>query len=154
MSEKGVDRMSAVDLAAMCGEVTASELRRIHPRYTEEMVVRDFERHGHPIAHRTVKGWIAGNVPSVKHLLALIQIYGTTFRDAISAPALTPAEERALDDRLATLEAELRNLRADLASTAHRSRQAEVAALHVARRSEHTEGAALAPEVPAARERG
>ena len=152
MPGKGVDKMSAVDLAAMCGEQTASELRRIHPKFTEEMVVRDFERRGHQVAHRTVKGWLAGNAPAVKHLMALIQIYGTAFRDAISAPALTPAEERALDDRLAQLEADLRNLRSDLASTAHRSRQAEVAALHVARRGQHEEGAEGASEVSAAGE--
>ena len=152
MSEKGVDKMSAIDLAAMCGEQTAGELRRIHPKFTEELVVRDFERRGHQVAHRTVKGWLAGNAPAVKHLMALIQIYGTAFRDAIAAPALTPAEEQALDDRLATLEAELRAIRADLSSASHRSRQADAGAVYVAGRGKHQEGETLAPEVPPAGE--
>lgn len=138
MSGKGVDKMSAVDLAEMCGEQTANELRRIHPRFTVEMVARDFDRHGHPIALRTIKGWLAGNPPAVKHLMALIQIYGRAFLEAISAPALGSRQEADIVQQLDELETGFQVLRHRLAMA----------------RMDHDEGLRLARETHAAARRG
>lgn len=142
--------MSAIDLAEMGGRQTAWFLRHRHPRHTAKEVVRDFQHAGHSVDERTAKAWTQGAMPINRHLMALIQIYGRPFLDAISAPALMPAEERAIDDRLQRIEDELRRIRSDLASPAHPPRPADDRPVRLAGRGQHPQGPALAAKIPEA----
>ena len=148
MSKRGI-RMNAVALTEAVGDRVAQWLRLQWPQHTVKKASAALDAD-----ERTVKAWLNGAMPINRHLWQMVAHFGRPFLDWISMPALTPDEEQALDDRLETLEAEIRRLRSDLSSTARRSRQTEVAALYVARRGEHEEGETLAPQVPAAHERG
>ena len=101
--------MSAVDLTTMCGQEIAGFLRRTHPRFTDEMVLRDLERHGYTASLRTIAGWIAGNMPGSRHLTALINVYGVPLIQSFAAPALR--EGRTIEQELADLENQIKRIR-------------------------------------------
>ena len=102
-------KMTAVDLSTAVGDRARQWLRQRYERDAAKRIARDFN-----VGQRTAETWLAGAKPADRHLWAMVARWGRPFLDWISMPALTPEEEASLDERLERLEADLRNLLADL----------------------------------------
>lgn len=107
-SSEVAEKMSAV--ATEAGARVAFMLRAIYRDCPEKEVARSLN-----VDPRTVRGWLAGQVPNGTHLVALCQRYGRAFSDFVLAgpswvdEARLEAEIAALRVRADLLEMEIRN---------------------------------------------
>lgn len=100
-------------LQSECAAALAVALREQYPSDTCKLIERALIDIGVLAQPATIKGWLAGNWPSGRHLMALIRALGPEFRDRVFAPCMdekAPTEAERLD----TIERELRALKRQL----------------------------------------
>lgn len=98
-SDHGTNLMAeSAAIRSVAGERIAYMLRSFYRDCVDQRAARDFN-----VEPRTVRGWLAGNLPQSGHLLSLCHKFGPAFREFIFAP---PSAQE-----LAELDAEIAALR-------------------------------------------
>lgn len=108
-------KMQADALHGEVGQRVAYALRQVYPAHAAKLIARDFG-----VDERTAKGWLAGQTPQGKHLLALMHKLGAWFASAVLVPVGDWASIVGARARLDLLQQEYDDLGRDLAALGER----------------------------------